>query len=108
MQKCIKSNIHNRSAADIEKAYHDWKEAPAHYIQVDFSSLLKEPEPDSHCENVSNDSEIIDDVADNTNSSTQDQLGEVSISFQIFVFFVSPEQASLFMNFCVFVILGHF
>lgn len=83
MQKCIKNNIHNRSAADIENAYLEWKEAPAHYVQLDFSSLLKEPEPDSQCENVSNDSEIKDDVVDNTDESTQDQIGEVRIYIQI-------------------------
>lgn len=82
MQKCIKNNIHNRSAADIEKAYLEWKEAPAHYVQIDFSSLLKEPEPDSHCENVSNDSEIKENVVDNTDDSTQDQIGEVRFCLQ--------------------------
>lgn len=38
-QQCMKNNIHNRTAADIQKAIDEWIDAPPHYIQLDYRSL---------------------------------------------------------------------
>lgn len=40
LHQCLKNNIHHRTAADIQKAIDEWVDAPSHYIQIDYSSLL--------------------------------------------------------------------
>lgn len=40
LQQCLKNNIHQRSAADIQRAIEEWADAPSHYIQLDYRPLL--------------------------------------------------------------------
>lgn len=39
-QQCLANNIHNRTASDIQKAIDEWVDAPPHYIQLDYHSLV--------------------------------------------------------------------
>lgn len=59
VEKCIKNNIHNRSATDIQKAVKEWKVAPLHYVKIDYTYLFKKDEPAEAVE-----SNINDDGAD--------------------------------------------
>lgn len=59
VEECIKNNIHNRSAADIQKALKEWKVAPLHYVKIDYTYLFKKDEPAAAVE-----SNINDDGAD--------------------------------------------
>lgn len=40
LQQCLKNDIHQRSASDIQRAIEEWVDAPSHYIQLDYRPLL--------------------------------------------------------------------
>lgn len=40
LHECLKNNIHQRTASDIQKAIDEWTDAPSHYIQLDYRPLL--------------------------------------------------------------------
>lgn len=72
-EECIKNNIHNRSAADIEKALRDWKVAPLHYVKIDYTYLLKKEEPTEVTESKNNDDGVdaatVENVAEEQTTS---------------------------------------
>lgn len=87
VEACIKNNIHNRTAADIQKAFNEYKPTPAHYVKIDYSYLLKPADEvtDAKKDGASDKGQVKDeDAADKSNEAAVDVIdisGEVRTLF---------------------------
>lgn len=82
VEKCLKNNIHNRSAEDIRKAINQFVLTPATYTVLDYECLFHNADDTEEISDMDEErdgqGDSLDAISDDENANADKELDEVS------------------------------